>query len=119
MEQLKQALLDQLISDDWQQIGVIECRNAWWAQEHWKIQSTREQWATEVYVNFIVEPVWDAPRAPDQTLKLITATAVLPQSEQEAVNAIAKIEIGKISIKQMMPFIFSLNTYRRTQCIDI
>jgi len=122
MENLKAKLLENLISDDWKQLEVIARSNAWWAAEHWKIQSTRETWATEVYLNFIVEPVWDAPRPIDQAIKLITATAVLPDSEEKAVDSIARIEMNRpldMQVKQVMPFIFSLNIYRRTQCIDV
>ncbi len=119
MDALKNKILDKLLGDDWKQIKVIERANTWWADEHWKIQSTREQWATELYLNFIVDPVWDAPRPPNQAIKIVTATAGLPQSEEQAFDAIAKIEMNKPLDKQVMPFIFRLNTYRRTQCIDV
>lgn len=119
MQNFKNRLLAQLLGDDWKQVKVIEHVKTWWADEHWVIQSTREQWATEVYVNFLIDPVWDAPRNPGQAIKLVTATAFLPQSEEQAVDAIAKISIRQSADSQILPFIFGLNNYRRTQCVDV
>ena len=120
MSVIKQTLLAKLTEDDWSRKTVVTQDIGWWADEHWLIQSTREQWATEVYINFIiVEPVWDAPRMEGDRVAVVTATAKLPGSQSEAFSAIAKIDLQKSIDKQIMPFVYALNYYRRTQCIDV
>jgi len=123
MQQLKQKLLEELMKDDWQQLNVVSSPIKGCLDEHWKIQSTREEWATEVYVNFSVEPVWDAPVDTDQGITTISATSLLPDSNGQHSTHIAVIDLSTISVKNMlskiMPFIYKLNFYRRTQCVDV
>ncbi len=123
MSELKQALLSELEKDDWQQIEVIARQITGHFDEHWKIQSTREQWATEVYINFTVEPVWDAPVELGQGITSIIATSLLPDPDGAQATQIALIDVSVITVKNMiskiMPFIFKLNFYRRTQCVDV
>ncbi|VAW81608.1 hypothetical protein MNBD_GAMMA12-693 [hydrothermal vent metagenome] len=123
MSELKQALLNELEKDDWQQVEVIARQITGHFDEHWKIQSTREQWATEVYINFTVEPVWDAPMELGQGITSITATSLLPDPNGQQAAQIALIDVSVISVKNMIskikPFVFKLNFYRRTQCVDV
>ncbi len=123
MQHLKQKLLEELEKDDWQQVQVLAAQISGCFDEHWKIQSTREQWATEVYLNFTVDPVWDAPMEVDQGITSITATSVLPAIDGQQSTQIAEIDVSSLSIKNMlskiMPFIYKLNFYRRTQCVDV
>jgi len=123
MQHLKQKLLEELEKDDWQQVQVLQGQVSGSFDEHWKIQSTREQWATEVYLNFTVDPVWDAPMEDDQGITSVTATSILPVPDGQQSTQIAVIDVSSLSIKNMlskiMPFIFKLNFYRRTQCVDV
>ena len=123
MQELKQKLLEELVKDDWQQLQVVGSPIQGCFDEHWKIQSTREQWATEVYLNFTIEPVWDAPVEEGQGITTISATSLLPDASGQQSTDIAVIDVSSVSVKNMiskiMPFIFKLNFYRRTQCVDV
>jgi len=123
MQQLKQKLLEELVKDDWQKVQVLASQITGCFDEHWKIQSTREQWATEVFLNFTVEPVWDAPMELGQGITSVTATSLLPDPGGKQATQIAVIDVSSISLKNMvpkiMPFVFKLNFYRRTQCVDV
>ena len=123
MQELKQKLLEELVKDDWQQLHVMGSPSNGCFDEHWKIQSTREQWATEVYINFTIEPVWDAPIEAGEGITKIYATSMMPDASGQKSTDIAVIDVSSISVKNMiskiMPFIYKLNFYRRTQCVDV
>lgn len=118
MTSIKSSLLTELVKDDWVQLEVIDKTAPLWADELWKIRSVREQWATEVYINFLIDPIWDAPRAPGEGIRVVSATRNIPGSYDDAMAAIALIDPALLD-KQLMPFIYSLNYYRRTQCVDV
>ena len=123
MQQFKQKLLEELEKDDWRQLQIVSSQIAGCFDEHWKIQSIREQWATELYLNFSVEPVWDAAVDSNQGITTISATSFLPRSDGTQSTSIAAIDLASVSVKNMlskiMPFIYKLNYYRRTQCVDV
>lgn len=115
---LKFSLLTQLIKDDWKQLQITRGLMPW-AHEHWLMQSIREQWATEVYINFLIDPVWDAPQTADQRIRLATATGFLPKSAEQALQSICTVDPLNPMDKQILNFVYALNYYRRTQCVDI
>ncbi len=118
MTDYKKRLLDALCRDDWKRLEVLRKEACWWADEHWKMQSVREQWATELYISFVIEPVWDAPRQADQGLKRIVAFASLPGQDPAAAPEIASIDLAGDFDAHLLPFVYSLNYYRRTVCVD-
>jgi len=118
MVNYKQRLLEELLKDDWKRLDVLRTDVSWWADEHWKMQSVREQWATELFISFVIDPVWDAPRRDGQGLKQIVAFASLPGQDRSAATEIASIELDKDFEEKLLPFVYSLNYYRRTVCVD-
>ena len=119
MADCKQRLLDELGKDDWTRLDIINSDMGMWIDEAWKIRSTRERWATELYIGFVVDPVWDAPRSPAQAVRRIIAIPTLPGKETTNINEIASIEMPEQFTSQLMPFVYALNFYRRTQCVDV
>ena len=116
---IKESLRTQLAKDDWTIRPVQEQEVGWWVDEIWHVQSHREHWATEVYIHFLVNPVWDAPRAKGESLGWVTATPTQAQNPQEARKSIAEIDLSREYPRQVLPFIYALNFYRRTQCVDV
>ncbi len=116
---INESLRAQLVNDDWIVLPMLENEVGWWADEIWHVQSQREHWATEVYIHFLVNPVWDAPRAKGEGVVRVTATSTQAQNPYEARKCIAEIDLSREYPRQLLPFIYALNFYRRTQCVDV
>jgi hypothetical protein len=107
-------LLKALIDEGWELIERNEENMFWWCDEYWTIRSIRENWGLELFILFLVDPQWDAPRKKGQGIWAITATEKFPENRSEASQGIALLCMSKRKFDtKLKEFIASVNEYRR------
>ena len=56
----------------------------WWADEIWRLNSRWAPVGRNLFVTFLVDPIWDGLRKKGQGVWAIGASAQMPTSRQEA-----------------------------------
>lgn len=108
----RDQLRDRLSDAGWQ-VEAIDRDTEWWAAEHWRISSNRQAYGLEVFINFLVEPMFTGTNK-DEGVWSISATSELPESTNQ--NG-GELLISEMSIKNgfsvnLPAFIDALNDHR-------
>jgi len=89
----KQQILQSLQAQNWEMIGIGQ-DTEWWDDEHWKLQ---HQHARELflYLNFIVDPLFEGPRKKGQGIDSIRLSEQFPDSYMDHTSEVAEISMTK------------------------
>jgi hypothetical protein len=111
MQHYKQLLLKALDDDGWE----LESRDddtEWWADEHWLIRSTRQNWGLELTLSFLVDPQYEGHEK-EKAVWAIAANSGTPLGRLAAEKAVALMPMtrGKFD-ERLRAFVHSLNRHR-------
>lgn len=113
MPTYKEQLLSALHARGWEQVEVDPEGVDWWADEHWRIRSTREGWGTELVLTFLVDPMWDGPRKKGQGIWAIGATQETPRERTDADHGISLCMTKRRFDEKLSEFMAALDDDRR------
>ena len=112
MQPYKRQLWGHLGDHDWEVVEVIDSDNRW-ADEYWRVQSRRNLWGFEIFITFLVNPMWDAPRKKGQGVWEVIATEDIPNDRLGAEQGIAKLDTLKGRFDEKLEaFVASIDSYR-------
>jgi hypothetical protein len=107
----KEQLLRGLNERGWEQTA-IEDGAGWWADEHWRIRSVRENWGDELILTFLVDPQSEGPRKKGHDIWQIAATPDMPPDRLVAGQGIVLWMVkGRFDVK-LKEFLDELGSYR-------
>ncbi len=116
MATYKDQLLKALSESGWEQLEVNEEGIDWWGDEMWKMRSIREQWGMELYLTFLVDPLWEGPRKKSQGIWAILATSEFPTDWRQPHGKIATLSMAKRKFgPKLNAFIRDIHAYRIAQ----
>ena len=102
-----------LENNDWDIVEVIKAED-WWADEHWRVRSRRTPRELELILSFLVDPMWDGPRARGQAVWSVTVTGSIPLVRPVGDEA----QIASLSVREaradekLVAFVRALDEYR-------
>jgi hypothetical protein len=104
-------LRGRLDHDGWE-VAAIDDDTDWWVDQHWKIKSTRQANGLTLFLNFMVDPMYEGADKSGAVWS-ITASTCLPSGRTDTKNQIAEmvLQTGRL-IPNLNEFICQLNTYR-------
>ncbi len=113
MKHYKKLLLDALREDGWELKTQVTGLN-WWAEEHWYIRSTKENWGFELVLSFMVDPQYEG----DIKSQAIYEVVATPKKIKDGIvpeDSVATMDLrkGNFEIK-LSEFIDKLNLNRGT-----
>ena len=72
----------------------METESDWWADGHWCVQSTRENWGLTLWINFLVDPQYEGT-SKASAVWAVSATADRPRDRLEAGQGIAVADLQR------------------------
>lgn len=113
MPTYKEQLLAGLIARGWEQVEIDEEGVGWWADEHWRIRSTREARGLELVLTFLVDPAFDAPRRKGQAIRAVTASSDMPREPRDVLGGIELCMYKGRFDEKLAVFLDELDEHRR------
>jgi hypothetical protein len=109
MKRYKQQLCTALIGQGWELVSQLPPTSSW-ADEHWRLQSRREQWGCTIILSFILSPMDEGNQKPLPVWS-IRATAEIPDSWMDDPTDIASLDLRKGRFDEKLPiFLAQLST---------
>ncbi len=115
MNAFKAILLRELRQHGWEVESIDPDGAGWWADEHWTISSTRQDWGMTLVISFLVDPQWDGNRKKGQGVWAVGITQSLPTNRLAAEESIAELCCFRGPFAEnARAFVQSINNYRQT-----
>lgn len=113
MPTYKEQLLAGLIARGWEQVEVDVEGVGWWADEHWRIRSTREARGLELVLTFLVDPTFDAPRRKGRGIRAVAASPDMPREPRDVLGGIELCMYKGRFDEKLAVFLDELDEHRR------
>ena len=108
----KYQIEQELLKDNWE-IVEIGSNEAWWDDEHWKIQFKHTP-DISFYLCFIVDPMFEGSRKKGQGIYVIMASIDFPQNWNDDKNAIGSISMTKRKFdRKLQEFMRSIEKFKK------
>lgn len=109
----RQQLEDALTCDGWR-IVSRENELDWWADEMWLIESQWSPRGFQLFLTFLVDPMWEGPRRKAEGVWAIGAATQRPSERREAEGG-PLISIGRGWEGRLSDFVASLSAERNAE----
>ena len=112
MKAYKEQLLQTLSAGGWALVEIDDFTE-WWADEHWKIASRRNEWGLELWLTYLVDPMYDG-NDKSSAVWAVQAAAVKPiarpvnRGDEVSHMVLSKGKYGE----NMRAFVDDMNDYR-------
>ena len=114
MKTLNAKLADYLEVDGWDLVHDHTQDLEWWADEIWQLKSLWSPVGTEVFVTFLVDPMWEGNREKGQGVWAVGCSASFPLNRDEADRGgILRLKASKEEIEE---FIQLVSGFRDKSC---
>ncbi len=112
MSTYKQQLLSRLVDTGWEHAESIEI-DEWWADDCWKIRSTKQSWGRELFLTFLVDPQWDRAHTGQRPpIWAVVATEAVPETWSTR-GHVAVLWMSKRRFEpKLAEFVDALHTHR-------
>ena len=100
MKHYKQLLLNKLYDAGWE-LATQDTDTDWWLEEIWSIKSVRQNWGYELFILFLVDPLYEGNNK-SQAVWAVTATTELPPDRITAENGVALMDLVKGKFDQKL-----------------
>jgi len=108
-------LRGRLDHDGWE-IATIDDDTDWWIDQHWEIRSTRQAYGLTLFLNFMVDPMYEG-RDKSSAVWEITASTRRPTERLDTTGQVAEMAMQKGRLaRNLNGFIGELNAYRNSRC---
>jgi len=108
-------LRGRLDHDGWE-IATIDDDTDWWIDQHWEIRSTRQAYGLTLFLNFMVDPMYEG-RDKSSAVWEITASTHRPTERGDTTGQVAEMAMQKGRLaRNLNGFIGELNAYRNSRC---
>lgn len=115
MQAYKAILLREFQQHGWDIQSVDSGGVGWWADEHWTIVSTRQNWGMTLIISFLVDPQWVGNRKKGQGVWAVGVTPTLPTDRLAAEESIAELlRVHGPFAENAAAFIQSIDNYRQS-----
>ena len=112
MPTYKDQLLEGLAAREWEQVEVDAAGLDWWADEYWRIRSTRESYGLELVLTFLVDPGFEEPRKKGQGIWVVAVSADVPRDRLDVMQDVELcMHKGRFDQK-LVVFLNQLDEYR-------
>ena len=109
------TLLRGRLDDDGWEVAAIDDDTDWWVDQHWKIRSTRAANGLTLFLNFMVDPLYEGADKRSAVWS-ITASTCLPTGRTDRHSEVATLVLQKGRlIRNLGEFICQLNAYRNSR----
>jgi hypothetical protein len=109
------TLLRGRLDDDGWKVAAIDNDTDWWVDQHWKIRSTRAANGLTLFLNFMVDPLYEGADKRSAVWS-ITASTSLPTGRTDTKSEVATLVLQKGRlIRNLGEFICQLNAYRNSR----
>jgi hypothetical protein len=100
-----------LDKDGWE-VAAIDDDTDWWVDQHWEIRSTRQAYGLTLFLNFMVDPMYDGADK-SSAVWSITASTCLPAGSKDKKDEITAMVLQKGRLnRNLSEFVRQLNAYR-------
>lgn len=114
MKFYKQEILNRLAETGWELVSTDDPGD-WWLEEFWVVRSTKQNWGTELYLYFLVDPQYDGNNKGSAVWTVEAFSAQL--TERPVGNqSISELYLQKGKFKENIgAFLDGINSYRNNQ----
>lgn len=113
MKHYKEHLLSLMVNDGWELEHACDDHFEWFIDEQWVMKSVRHNWGLEVFITFMVDPLFEGPRKKGQGVEQFVATTESPNYVFGQKGLISKCFLRKRNLKEKLnQFVNQLNAFR-------
>ncbi|MEM8535317.1 MAG: hypothetical protein AAGF95_31065 [Chloroflexota bacterium] len=109
MKTYQKQLMTLLQQEGWS-LETVEPVEDWWVSEHWRITSSTSPWANELWLSFLVDPMYEGAKK-ESAIHIIAANIDKPTSRPLTNQVELRLNKGKYQ-ENLAVFVESLNRLR-------
>ncbi len=111
MKYYKELLLEKLSLSGWELVEIND-NTDWWLEEYWQVKSNQQNWGTQIFVLFLVDPMFEGTKK-SQAIWAVMATENIPKQRPLGTEGIVLMDLvkGKFDSK-LEEFTTIINQYR-------
>ena len=112
MKPYKEQLLELLSNAGWELVEIDDFTE-WWAEEHWRISSRKHHWGTELWLSFLVDPMYEGNDKSSAVWAVQAATTKPTSRPVNDGNEVATLVLSKGHYREnTRKFVEEINGYR-------
>ena len=112
MSHYKEQLLQLLTASGWELTETLAGID-WWAEEHWRMRSVRQNWGLEIFIHFKYDPMGFSGIGKHKVVLDIEATSSSKPFRISDKDTIAEMYLQKGKFKEnMQNFVTAINIFR-------
>lgn len=112
MTRYKELLFESLFHHGWEVVSRLK-EDDWWAEEHWQVRSVRDHWGYELFLSFLVDPMYEGQKK-SSAVWAVAANQLQPSDRPLAEDSVSLLRVHDVRFPESLQiFVSDIDAIRR------